>query len=612
MANVKNKLVNIRDKNYLLKEFNDYRQELLNYARAYFPNKINDFSESSLGGMLLDFAAITGDALSYYMDHQFGELDPSLVTETENITRHIRRAGITAVPPSPSSVDILLYIEVDVEIDSSEPTGLKPNEDQLIKIGKNSVFSTGNINFTLMEDVDFSEKEYEDFIISERNDDNVPVKAIISKKGFCVSGNITTETFDFGTEFLQFPTINLTETGITEILSVLDSDNNNYYQVEFLSQDTVFLKGEKSSGDNVVNLEVKHASRRFIKEDDFETGLSTIRFGSNNGQELEDDLLKDPSDASLPLYGRSYFNKFSIDPANLLKTDTLGIAPRNTTISVNYMHGGGISHNVGPDSITEIALLNVSGPENATQALVDSIIDTLSVTNVEEAVGGTNGFDIQQLKDLIPTHMKMQNRIVNHEDILARIYTIPSPFGRIHRAAVRKNNLSILSKYLHVVCKNSEGFLVNANSAIKNNISNYLNEMRLIGDVFEIVDTKITNIQFVLNISVGVGEDIETIKARVANNLILNMRLDTYQIDQPILLSDIQSIVLSTQGVRSLNTLPENIVQIATSDDTGDFTRTYSDIMLNLKENLVNGVLYPPEGGIFELKYGQFDIKVIV
>lgn len=612
MANVKNKLVNIRDKNYLLKEFNDYRQELLNYARAYFPNKINDFSESSLGGMLLDFAAITGDALSYYMDHQFGELDPSLVTEPENIIRHIRRAGITAVPPSPSSVDILLYIEVDVIADITEPTGLKPVANQLIKIGKNSVFSTGNINFTLMEDVDFAEATYEDFIVSERDDDNNPVKAIISKKGFCVSGNISIESFNFGTEFTQFPTINLVESGVTEILSVVDSDNNEYYKVEFLSQDTVFLKGEKSIGDDVVNLEVKLAARRFIKEDDFETGLSTLRFGSNNGQDLEDELLKDPSDAALPLYGRNYFNKFSIDPANLLKTNTLGIAPRNTTITVTYMHGGGLSHNVGPDSITEIALLNLSNPDGASQSLVDSIVDTLSVTNIEEAVGGTDGFDLQQLKDLIPTHMKMQNRIVNHEDILARIYTLPAPFGRIHRAAVRKNPYSILSKYLHVVCKNSEGYLINANLAIKNNISKYLNEMRLIGDVFEIVDTKITNIQFILNISVGVGEDIETIKARVANRLIANMGLSSYQIDQPILLSDIQSIVLATQGVRSLNTLPENIVQIASSDGTGDFARSYSDIVINLKENLVNGVLYPPEGGIFELKYGQFDIKVIV
>ena len=207
MADIKNKLKNVREKNYLLKEFTDYRNELLGYARAYFPNKINDFSESSLGGMLLDFAAITGDALSYYMDHQFGELDPTLATERDNILRHIRRAGIKAVPPSPASVDVSFFIEVDAFEDNTADKGISLEPTQLLTIKTNTIVNSSATNFTLMEDVDFSDGIYDNFIVSERDDDNKPLKVIISKKGLCVSGNITTETFTFGTDFIKFPTV---------------------------------------------------------------------------------------------------------------------------------------------------------------------------------------------------------------------------------------------------------------------------------------------------------------------------------------------------------------------------------------------------------------------
>ena len=608
MADIKNKLKNVRDKNYLLKEFEDYRSELLGYARAYFPNKINDFSESSLGGMLLDFAAITGDALSFYMDHQLGEIDPLLATERDNILRHIRRAGIKAVPPSPASVDVSFFIEVDAAEDSTLSRGIKLEPTQLITIKTNTVVNSSTTSFTLMEDVDFSDDIYENFIVSERDSDNKPLKVIISKKGLCVSGNITTETFLFGSNFTKFPTVDLANSGVTQILSVLDTDNNEFFEVEFLTQDTVFKKGERSSGTEIFNLEVKPALRRFIREDNIESGLTTLRFGSDSGQDLDDQILRDPSDAALPLYGKSYLNKFSIDPASLLRTNTLGIAPRNTTISVRYMHGGGVSHNVSPGDINEILTINVSSPVGSSSAIVNQVLNTLDVRNLESAVGGTEGFNIEELQNLIPSHMKMQNRIVNYQDIMARIYTLPAPFGRIHRAAIRNNEDAVLSKYLHIVCKNTNGDLIQANNAIKNNLSKYINEYRLIGDVFEIVDTKIINITLNLDIKIGVGENTDIVISRVINRLIDNLKIDSFNIDQPIVLSDIINIAINTQGVTSLSTLPENLVLIASSDD--DFNRTYSNNVINLKNNIKDGVLYPPKGGIFELKYPSFDVVV--
>ena len=161
---------------------------------------------------------------------------------------------------------------------------------------------------------------------------------------------------------------------------------------------------------------------------------------------------------------------------------------------------------------------------------------------------------------------------------------------------------------MHVICKDSNGFLVQANNAIKRNMSKYINQYRLISDVFEIVDTKIINIALNLDLKIGVGESTDIVIARVINRLIDILKIDTYNIDQPIVISDIINIVINTQGVTSLLTLPDDIVTIATSDN--DIDRVYSNNIINLKNNIKDGVLYPPEGGIFELKYPSFDVIV--
>ena len=74
-----------KQRRYLNRDFDGFRKELLDYARTYFPDKIQDFSEASMGGLLLDFASYVGDNLSYYLDHQFHELNPLTAVEAKNI-----------------------------------------------------------------------------------------------------------------------------------------------------------------------------------------------------------------------------------------------------------------------------------------------------------------------------------------------------------------------------------------------------------------------------------------------------------------------------------------------------------------------------------------------
>ena len=64
--NIKNKFGIQRNRNYLNRDFTDFRGELLRYANTYFKDKIQDFSEASLGGLFLDMAAYVGDNMSFY------------------------------------------------------------------------------------------------------------------------------------------------------------------------------------------------------------------------------------------------------------------------------------------------------------------------------------------------------------------------------------------------------------------------------------------------------------------------------------------------------------------------------------------------------------------
>ena len=115
---VQKKIKKEKVRNFVAKDFDALRSELLSYARIYFPDKIQDFSEASLGGLFLDLAAMEGDTMSYYLDHQFNELNPLTAIESSNVTRHVREAGVKITGASPASVYVRFYLDVPAEQNS--------------------------------------------------------------------------------------------------------------------------------------------------------------------------------------------------------------------------------------------------------------------------------------------------------------------------------------------------------------------------------------------------------------------------------------------------------------------------------------------------------------
>lgn len=597
-----------RNRNYVAKDFDSYRGDLLRYARTYFGDKIQDFSEASLGGLLLDMAATVSDSMSFYLDHQFRELSWSTAVENANITRMIREAGIKARGASPATATVSVFVEVPTKIVSGKYV---PDESTLPRILQNTrLISTNGVVFSTVDDIDFAEKDRlgnlrATYVIGDTDASGNPATFVMKQSVTCVSGDIVSETFNISSNPQPFFTITLSNGSVSEILSVKDSDMNEYYEVQTLSQDTVFRTFPNLSSDSEEvprSIEVIPAPRRFVHAIDPVSKTSTLQFGGGNALTTQDDAIPDPETLALPLYGTTTLSRFSIDPNSLLQTKTLGILPINTTLTVTYRYGGGLNHNVASKTIRGISSLLMQFPDECPAAIASSVRSSFDIRNEQPAAGGDSAPTIEDLRSQIPAARSQQDRIVTKEDLISRVYTLPSKLGRVYRAAVRPSPDNPLASQLFICSKDTNGFLTISPDTLKKNLRTYLNEFRLISDAIDILDARVINFRVKFTIFVNPNSNKSATLQSVISRLSSILTVNNFQIDQPILLSELQNAIINTQGVLTLVDLKIENLSGTVLD------RNYSNVSHNVKQYTRRGVVYGPPGSIFELRYPQQDI----
>ncbi len=606
--NIKNELKSVKQRNYLNKDFDGFKSDLLSYAKTYYGDKIKDFSDGSVPSMFLELASYTGDVMSLYLDHQFLELFHDSAVEVQNIEQHIKSAGVSIVGASPAVVKVLFYIEVPAV--RSGATFI-PQPESLPIIHQGSVCAaTNGIRFELTQDLDFSELDEDEnykaqIKVGTTNQDGSPATFLMNLSGVCVSGFTRTETFVIPNEFIAFRRINLSSNDITEIISVTDSEGNNFYEVESLTNDTVF-RGSRNLGSDYrqvpMTLEVIPAPYRYLRQMNLGTRITTLVFGGGRADSLDNDIIPDPSEFAIPLYGKTTFSSFSIDPNNLLNTRTLGVSPQATTITVQYRYGGGLSHNVSGDSVTTPTKLLMTFPGEPNAILASQVRSSLSVKNVESAKGGENAPTIDELKTRIPSARNSQSRVVSVEDLLSRVYMMPSNFGRVFRASVGSNPDNPLATQLFIVSRDSDGNLTTSPDTLKENLLVYLNRYRLISDAVDILDAKIINVSIEFEIATEATSNRNIVVQNVISKLQKYLDIKNFQIDQPIKISDIQNIIFNTPSVVSVTDIK---IKNLFSSYKG---RSYSNHIFDINSNTIKGFIFPPQGGIFNIKYSNFDI----
>jgi len=609
--NIRKRKINNKDISYLNRDFESFRNELVRYARVHYDRTVQDFSESSLAGLLTDMASYVGDVLSYYLDHQFNELSLETAVEEENIQRLIRQSGIEVVGASPSVAEIRIKIKVPA-IQNSDGEYI-PNKNLLPKVSVGSIFSSlGGVDFELLEEVDFSEVDVNGQLLADVEINSTDSLQNITffnvyKNAMVTSAKTHTETFLIEDRFIPFRQLTLAKTDISEIIYVKDSDDDEYYEVENLTQDTVYIRQKNDLPDYLSvpeRIKMIPAPKRFQKNFNAQSRSTQLRFGSGDENIFDEDVVPDPSEHAIKLFGDRKIVPFvAIDPNSFLTTSTLGISPRNTTLTIKYRHGGGINHNVSANQISVVKTLVTKFQDQTPTTDVVNIRASLTCVNNQPASGGENPPTLNELRQIALSGQNSQGRIVTKEDLLARVYSMPNKFGRVFRAGLRNNPYNPFASHLHVISRNDKGQLALSADTLKENLSDYLSNYRLITDGIDIVDARIINIGINYSITIDANEQVDTVLQSVNARLIEYFDIKNFQIDMPIIISEIQNIIQNTSGVVGLLELD------VLSKPQVEGNNVYSDINYEPLRYTNRGILYPLPGGIFEVKFPNDDIK---
>ena len=630
----------IKEVKYLNKDFSSLKSNLIEFAKVYFPNSYNDFNESSPGMMFIEMASYVGDVLSYYVDNQFKESLLAYAEEKKTVYNMAQALGYKPKQASPASVVLDIFQTVPAK---SSGTGANyttsPDLSYALNIKSNmKVQSTSGISFSSTEDCNFKfSSSYDPMSVSIfESAGNVPVNYLLRKSVRAKSGQVTTEYITVGSAE-KYKRIALANADVTEIISCVDSDSNNWYEVPFLAQDTVFTDAENTtaadpdlasqSDQSPYLLKLLKTSRRFttyIMED----GRTEVRFGAGISDSPDEEIIPNPDSVGSSLPGSPSQLGNAFDPSNFLKTKAYGQAPSNTTLQITYRYGGGISSNVASNTITTVQNIDVAIDTNGLSApLLSQTRNSVGITNPQPATGGRSAESVTEVKNNALAYFQAQSRAVTKEDYITRVYAIPPKYGNIAKAYIVQDSqldtvdtgansdsriINPLALNLYVLGYNSIKKLTNLNQAVKENIQTYLTQFRMVTDAVNIKDAFVINIAVKFNIITKVGYNGEEVLLRSIQVVRNFFNIDKWQIGQPIILSDLAYKISLTDGVSAVVPPEENNPNGLPILLTNKFLSSngYSGNMYDIASATKDGVVYPSmDPSCFELKFPATDIE---
>ena len=594
-----------RDIKYINREFDDFKQELIEYAKNYFPDSYNDFSPTSPGMMFIEMASYVGDVLSFYQDTQLQETFLQNAKDPANLYTLAYMMGYRPKVTSAAQAELTVTQRV-----AATGVDYKPNWNQALRVSQNAIIQadvSGNPTFLTDKVVDFkfsSSYDPTDVRIYSVDGGN-PAEFLLTKKVNASTGTINTTTRTF-TSAEKFATIEIEDQNIIGVLDITDSDTNTWTEVPFLGQETVYEEVTNTgTNSNLVpnSLRLKKVPRRFVTRFTSQ-GVLQVQFGSGIAGSNEDTFLPNPLNISEDLIDGDIneLNK-AYDPSNFLFTSTYGLAPNNTSLTIRYLTGGGVEANAPSNTIKTISGVTSTATDLTFQS-------TLAFNNEKAATGGKDGDSVEELRQNSLRSFAEQQRTVTLQDYTVRALSLPSRFGSVSKVFATQNQASSrstsaltsnpLSVDLFVLALNNLGKLITAPTELKENLKTYLSQYIMVADGVNIKDA------FVVNI--GVNFEIITLPNTVARDVLLQCteRLKSYfninkwSINQPINLSPIYTVLDQITGVQSVEKI--EIVNKA----GGNYSEYGYDIAGATKRNIVYPSLDPC---IFEVKFPDEDIK---
>lgn len=634
---VKSDLVQ-KDVSLLGRDFGEFRKNLIEFSKNYFPNTYNDFNESSPGMMFMEMASYVGDVLSFYTDTQLRESLLTTAEEKANLFNIVSTLGYQPKNIVPASVTLDVFQLIPAK---GSGDNVRPDFDYAMTLNEGMIVGStdfSQVEFTTVSSVDFafsssfSPTEVSVYQIDENT--NEPVYYLLKKQVRATSGKEVTKTFEFGSPKI-YDKIRIVDDNIIRVKSIYDSDDDRWTRVPYLAQDTVFEQIENNE-DNSTNfyqyrgntpylLDLNRVPKRYTTRFE-DNGTLVVQFGAGISANADEEIIPNPDNVGSALYTEHQNLDTSLDPSNFLYTKTYGAAPSNTTLIVTYVVGNGVIDNVPAKDLINVisSTTTLKNEINLNQAVVSFIRGSLACTNPEPAIGGKTTETDDEIRQNAMAFFGAQNRTVTREDYVMRCYAMPPQFGSVAKAYLVQDyqleNRKLdgepisteipnpLALNLYTLGYDNNKSVTPLNPATKYNLKNYISYHRLLTDAVNIKDAHIVNIGVSFEIIVLPEYNSNEVLLRAINRMKEYFNIDNWKINEPINLSNVYVELDKVEGVQTV-VRPDR-------DGKGGlqiynkFNGNYSPNKYSTLTATKNGIIYPPKDpSIFEVKYPNTDIR---
>ena len=638
MANKKKSDLVQKDVSLVGRDFGEFRKNLIEFSKNYFPNTYNDFNESSPGMMFMEMASYVGDVLSFYTDTQLRESLLSTAEENVNLFNIVNSLGYKPKNIIPAAVTMDVFQLVPA---TGVGDNVKPDFDYAMTVGGGMIVGStdySDVEFTTIASIDFAfsssfnPTEISVYQIDENT--NQPVYYLLKKQIKATSGKEKVKTFNFTAPKI-YDKIKIEEENLVRIKNITDSDGDTWTRVPYLAQDTVFEQIDNNednstylhqySGDTPYLLELNRVPKRYITnfEDD---GIMVIGFGAGISSNADEEIIPNPDNVGSALYAENQNLDTTLDPSNFLYTKTYGVAPQNTTLTVTYLIGNGIVDNVPAGDLVSVVSSNTifKNEINLNKNLVSFCKQSIACSNPNAAVGGKTTESQEEIRQNAMAFFAAQNRTVTREDYVMRCYALPPQFGSVAKAYLVQDyqleNSKVDGQYINTEIPNplalnlytcgydNQKNLTALNPATKYNLKTYISYHRLLTDAVNIKDAHIVNIGVNFEIVVLPEFNSNEVLLRAIDRLKSYFDIDNWRINEPINLSKLYVEIDKVDGVQTV-VRPDKDgkggLQIINK-----FNGNYSSNKYSIINATKGGVIFPPKDpSIFEVKFPNTDIR---
>jgi len=596
---------------YLNKTFSDFKTNLINYAKTYFPNTYNDFSDANPGAMFIEMASYIGDVSSFYADTQIQETFLLYAKEKENLYALSYMMGYRPKVSYAANIVIDIF-QLIPPINSGGST--IPDYNYALIIPENTPLTSksSGTKFLTTEKIDFRDTTNTEITFVDAN------YFLLRKQVKAISAEIKSTSLSFSTpQKFQIAVIN--DTNILQILDATDTLGNKWYEVPYLAQSSVLnsVTNPNASSDGVPYLvNYQRVPRRYVSRF-LSDGTLQLEFGAGLSNSSDTTILPNPDTLQLGLIPGVSNILNNYNKATPFFTQEYGLAPSND-ITIRYLVGGGIQSNVPSNDVTIINTTSAYFPSGVSGNLANFILSSIASNNPNPSSGGRGGDETEEIRNNALYAYQSQLRAVTREDYMNRALSLPTEYGSIAKVYVTQDVASNplptstvayteernpLSLDMYILAYNSNKQVIIASTTLKQNLAAYINQYRMVTDAINIKDAFYINIGINFDIVVQSGYNNNDVITNCITRLKDFFNINNWNINQPIIISDAVNILLQTNGVQSVTKFEITNKQ----DSTGT---TYSQYAYDIPGATRQGNIYPSvDPCIFEVRYPDTDIQ---